>query len=434
MSRQLFQVGGDGPWEQRLASVVNTVREMSRQTTPEGMVQTYADHAQVSVDADRFVSLSRRDLERPYVRITRSDLWTEHPNPWKEKNKLPILEGGLFSELIYGNEPVVIDDLTALGLRDNDPAAEYFAGMRSLVAVPNYDRGESLNMVVLMREVVGGYNREALPEHVWMSNLFGLATHNLVLSSQVREAYEQVDRELKVVGDIQRSLLPRELPKIDGVELATFYQTSQRAGGDYYDFFPMDDGKWGILIADVSGHGTPAAVVMAVTHSIAHTHDGPPAPPSRLINFVNRHLTARYTNGNGTFVTAFYGILDPKRREMTFACAGHPMPRVRRAKSGIIEIACGDAGGLPLGIDADETYGESTIRFDRGDLMVLYTDGITEARDPAGGMLGVERLDAALKPCQNAQTAVDAICDTARRFTGPRKPDDDQTIVAARFS
>src|SRR4029079_9044984 len=117
-------------------------------------------------------------------------------------------------------------------------------------------------------------------EHTWMANLFGRATHNLVLRQEVSKAYDSVEKELQVVADIQRSLLPQELPKIPSLQLATHYQTSQRAGGDYYDFFPLDNGKWGILIAAVSGHGTPAAVLMAVTHSIAHTHHGEPDPPS----------------------------------------------------------------------------------------------------------------------------------------------------------
>ena len=96
----------------------------------------------------------------------------------------------------------------------------------------------------------------------------------------MKHAYEIVEHELKVVADIQRSLLPQVLPAIPGLELGAYYQTSQWAGGDYYDFFPLPDGRWGILIADVSGHGTPAAVMMAITHSLAHGLPGQPDPPA----------------------------------------------------------------------------------------------------------------------------------------------------------
>src|SRR6185369_10191873 len=123
------------------------------------------------------------------------------------------------------------------------------------------------------------FNPDQFPEFVWMGNLFGRATHNLVLSDELRSAYNTVDREMQIVADIQRSLLPETLPKIPTLDLAAYYQTSRRAGGDYYDFFPLPDGRWGILIADVSGHGTPAAVIMAITHSIAHSFPGPPSSP-----------------------------------------------------------------------------------------------------------------------------------------------------------
>src|SRR6202041_1782999 len=125
---------------------------------------------------------------------------------------------------------------------------------RSIVAIPLYDQGLSLNMVVVCRRIPNGFNRQFLPEHVWMSNLFGRATHNLVLAEELRKAYEAVDHELSTVAEIQQSLLPTSLPEIPTLDLAVHYQTSKRAGGDYYDFFPLPEGRWGFLMADVSGH------------------------------------------------------------------------------------------------------------------------------------------------------------------------------------
>jgi sigma-B regulation protein RsbU (phosphoserine phosphatase) len=243
----------------------------------------------------------------------------------------------------------------------SDPAATYFEGMRSLAAIPLYDGGHAMNMVVLARRDVNGYAPEHFPEHVWLSNLFGRATANLVLKEQLGDAYAALEKELKVVADIQRSLLPTELPRIDGMDIAASYQTSQWAGGDYYDFFELPGNKLGILIADVSGHGTPAAVMMAITHSIAHTLHDEPTPPSRLLNFVNRHLASRYTNGTGTFVTAFYGIYDPAKRELLFANAGHNPPRLKRGRGGPNGIIEGESN-LPLGIEGDEVYVDSVQR------------------------------------------------------------------------
>src|SRR5262245_50558558 len=214
----------------------------------------------------------------------------------------------------------VIDDLH---IADNEPAAEYLAGFASLVAIPMYDQGESLNMVVLLREQPAAFPKDDIPDLVWRSNLFGRATSNLVLKDELQQAYQALDRELKIVGDIQRALLPAELPQIPSLDLAAHYQPAQRAGGDYYDFFPLPEGKWGIFIADVSGHGTPAAVFMAVTHCIAHTHPGPPMPPGKVLEYLNHHLAARYTSISEAFVTAFYAVYDPAERLLVYSSAGH---------------------------------------------------------------------------------------------------------------
>jgi sigma-B regulation protein RsbU (phosphoserine phosphatase) len=265
-----------------------------------------------------------------------------------------------------------------------------------------------------------------------MANLFGRATQNLVLSGELRSAYEAVDREMQIVADIQRSLLPTDVPVIPTLDMAVHYQTSRRAGGDYYDFFPLPDGRWGLLIADVSGHGTPAAVMMAVTHSIAHTHHEDPDPPSRLLNFINRHLAMRYTNGNGTFVTAFYGIYDPKTRTITYSNAGHNPPRHKRA-GGVVVGSLEGGQNLPLGIDADEHYTDAAETFAPGDSMIFYTDGITEARATSGEMFGLERLDHLLLSGEPAAPELlRQVLASVEDFTGGAAPTDDRTLLVAR--
>ena len=301
------------------------------------------------VPMDGMVSLSRRDLEPPKYRITRASIWERSRNPWKETDQLPLLEGGLLGELIYGDEPRIIDNLH---VDPDDPAAEYVGDHRSLVAIPNYDQGVALNMVVFLRKSPAAFDRESLPEFVWISNLFGRATLNLVLTDRVKQAYDLVDQELKRVADIQRSLLPDKLPQIPGMEIATSYETSRRAGGDYYDFFPLPDDKWGILIADVSGHGTPAAVLMAITHSIVHSYPGPPAPPERMLQFVNEKLTSRYTSSSDSFVTALYAVYDPSRRHLVYASAGHNPPRLQRKSDASIH-GLDQCAGLPLGVSPE---------------------------------------------------------------------------------
>jgi sigma-B regulation protein RsbU (phosphoserine phosphatase) len=420
-----------GDWEQRLAHIVETMREMSRQDDPQAMVRAYGARMRQLMRVDRSLSLSRRDLDPPRYRITRSSSWQQEVNPWKEKGRLPLLEGGLLGELIYGDEPRIIDQIEVAA---DDPGAEYLSGQRSLIAMPHYDRGVALNMVVMMRTEPAAFQRDELPEWVWMSSLFGRATQNLVLSEQVKQAYDLVERELKVVADLQRLLLPKHLPRIPTLELATHYQTSRWAGGDYYDLFALPDDKWGLLIADTSGHGTPAAVMMAITHSIAHTYPGAPDPPSRLLSFVNHHLATRYTTEIESFVTAFYGIYDPHRRELVYASAGHNPPRLLRAEDAAI-VALDHARSLPLGVVAEEGYEEHTQALRPGDQLLFYTDGITEAVDPEGQFFGTERLDAILGRRYGAMPdLVAAVLAELKRFTAGRPAEDDRTLLAAQVS
>lgn len=432
MNKPLFSIdllSAHGDTQQKLAFVIDMMRDLSRQTDPQVMVANYGKRMREVIRSDANFSLSRRDLEAPYYRITRSSRWEENINPWKHKDQLPVFAGGLIAKIIYGDEPVVIDDLST-ELSAADPAIEYLQGYKSLIAIPLYDQGVALNMVVMLRKVAAGFVHETLPEHVWMSNLFGRATQTLVLSAQITSAYDQLDRELKVVADIQRSLLPTKLPDIPTLNLAAHYQTSTRAGGDYYDFFELPDGKWGVLIADVSGHGTPAAVIMAVTHSIAHMLTEPPMPPSRLMNFVNRHLTTRYTNGSGTFVTAFYGIYDPANRTLSYSSAGHPPGRVLRC--GTIRALDGERH-IPLGIDADEQYVDCHAQLEPGDTLVLYTDGITEARNPQGEMFGEERLDQSATCKGSAGETLASILAGLDEFRSGRMLSDDCTLLVARI-
>jgi len=419
-------------WNERLAQITETMREMSTLDDPEAVVASYGRRIREVMPSDRWISLSRRGLEFPKYRITRSSTWTERINPWRNPERLPVLEGGLLADLIYGDQPRIIDDIHPL-MADDDPAAAYLAGQRSLMAIPHFDGGVGLNMVVTLRKEPGAWEREPFPERYWISSLFGRATQNLVLSERLKEAYDIVDRELRVVAEIQRSLLPKKLPQIPGVELATFYRTSQWAGGDYYDFFALPDGRWGFLIADVSGHGTPAAVMMAILHSLTHGHPGHPDSPSALLQHVNNRLASTYTIENDVFVTAFYGIYDPAKREFTYSRAGHNPPRLRKCSQGRV-LAIEEVGGPPLGLFEGVEYTQATISLHRGDVLVLYTDGVTEAMNGWNEQFSLDRLDTVLTRCDlSAQRMVDAIIAEVDGFISGHDPHDDQTLVVAKI-
>ena len=417
------------PWEERLKYIVGMMRDMSRQSDPQKMVDTYGEYIGKIQPYDRTVSLSRRGLDHPHVRITRSTTWSEDVNPWRERHKLPVIEKGLLSELIYRDEPTIID---AIDIDPSDPAYEYFKGMGSALALPLFDRGTALNMVITMRKQPAAYRRESLPEYVWTSNLFGRATQNLVLSDEVQRAYNAVDRELRIVAEIQHDLLPQRLPELNTLTFATHYMTSKWAGGDYYDVLPIDGNKYGILIADVSGHGTPAAVYMALTHSLAHTAAIKySSDPSRFLHWVNEALSKRYTRDTGRFVTAFYGVYDDTTRTLTYANAGHGPPRLRKPDGTIKEVDGNRA--LPLGIDFEEHFPVNTMQLEPGDTIVFYTDGVTETRDRSDDLFGTDRLDAAVARYDtDATQTVGAIMDAVNDYRGGGDITDDVTLVVAK--
>lgn len=415
----------------KLAFIVETVREMSRQTDPQAMVRAFGVRMRQLLQFDRLLSLSRRDLERPRFRITRYSLWKDDVDPWHERQKLPMLSGGILGELIYGDEPQIIDDLA---LEGSDPAAPFLAGQRSLMAIPNYDKGVAMNMVVMTHPEPGAFDRTQFPEWVWLSNLFGQAAYNLVRAQHVQRAYEEVDREMQTVEEIQHSLLPAQVPPVPTLDLAIHYKTSRRAGGDYYDFFELPDGRWGIFIGDVSGHGTPAAVIMAVTHSLAHTHPGPRCSPGEFLGRLNRILAERYTGDGGTFVTAFYGVYDPATRELRYANAGHNPPRVKRCADGT-RWSLDAVANLPLGISPTEVFPEHTEKLRPGDQIVFYTDGIIEADNRAGQPFGMAGLDRVIAGCANtAPELLDELLYALERFTEGTPAEDDRTLVIAKVN
>lgn len=466
MEDQLAAWAGVSTWQQRLDSIVALMREMSAQTDPQKMVAAYAQRVREIQKNDGIIAVSRRGLAAPMYKITRASAWTETVDPWTQPEKTPVLAAGILGELLYADKPRLIQDFVVPA---RDPAAALFMGARSIAVIPQYDGGEALNMVVVLRKEPNGFDAEKFPEVFWQSNLFGRATATLVLRKQVQEAYDAIDRELRVVADIQRSLLPTdaELPRGTGLQIARYYQASKNAGGDYYDFFALPGGKVGVLIADVSGHGTPAAVLMAILHAIAHMNqawvgeceleaqehdDVAPVSPRAWLAFVNQQLCERYTRISGTFVTAFYAVYDPQSGSLTYASAGHNPPRLRVAQNsgrmsslgptrvggaegsgslqggGLLELD--QAQGLPLGILPDAEYADATVMLAPGDELTLYTDGITEAMDAQRELFGEARLDAVLRPeLGSAQERLEAVLRAVHAHAGDALSDDRTLMV-----
>ncbi|MEM6458902.1 MAG: PP2C family protein-serine/threonine phosphatase [Planctomycetota bacterium] len=418
----------------RVRDMVELVRELSAQTDAQTMVSDFGERFRQMFRLEGFVAVSRRGLDAPWYRVTRSTAWEHKLNPWKQSDLLPLMRGGLLGRLLYAEEPVIDNDFHP---DPDDPAYEHLKGHRSFMAVPHYDAGRGLNLAVNLDPKPGAFDPLTFADRILTHNLFGRATNHLATSQKLAEANAALDAELKVVGDIQRSLLPQTLPDVPRLTLAAHYATATRAGGDYYDLFPLPDGRWGVLVADVSGHGTPAAVVMAATHAIAHayTHDLAPGAcqPCGMLTYLNQRLTGRYDADTVMFVTAFYGVFNPDTLELAYAAAGHPPPRLCRGD----HLEHLDAvGGLPLGVTPDSDYHSATTTLQPGDELLMFTDGITEAFNPQRQQYGDARLDAVLRGnCPPEPTPAETICavlDDVAAFTHGTANDDDRTLLALR--
>ena len=385
---------------------------------------------------DLMVTVSRRGLGEGEYKITRvltpdmiaGTATPDFPNPWRDWNLLEVRRGGLIGELLGRGGPQLIHDLDA---RDDPVLGDALTGLGSCLAIPAYDGGEPRYWLFRFRRDPRGFSLEDLERELLTTNLFGSATKNIVTSRQFADLNAALRRQFDEVARVQRSLLPSGTPAIPGVKLATSYLTSDQAGGDYYDFYSFADEKWGLLVADVSGHGPAAATVMAMLQSIVASHTTlVRSDPRGMIEHLNTRLCDSLTDG--MFVTGFFMVYDPASGRVSYARCGHNPPRLLRADGRTVEpLDGGDA--LPLGIDPDLRLTEGVARIESGDTLTMYTDGITEAFSPTREMFGVERLDSVVGGTDGEPDSVVAsVHDALYAFTGSRSRDDDQTLVVMR--
>jgi phosphoserine phosphatase RsbU/P len=243
-------------------------------------------------------------------------------------------------------------------------------------------------------------------------------------------ALELVDRvrvrdELEIARELQRDLLPRDLPAVPGYLFAHSYRTANEVGGDFYGLISLPDGRLALMVADASGHGMAAGLVMAIANATWRTALDLDPSPERVIAMLNRTLCR--TGTTRTFMSAFYGLLDPGTGAMEYVCAGHPFPLLRRAGGRTEELG---NGGFPLGIRDPLPIQSHTVTVEPGDLLLLYTDGLPEALDAQGGTaFGYEKVQAALQLGGTPQQVHDAIRRSFDLHVGNEPLRDDLTLL-----
>jgi serine phosphatase RsbU (regulator of sigma subunit) len=201
----------------------------------------------------------------------------------------------------------------------------------------------------------------------------------------------RLENELEVAREVQVGLMPREMPDIPGFELAGAWRPAREVAGDFYDIFPLNEGRWGMVIGDVAGKGTAAALYMAMVHSLILSGALRHRSPAAVLLEVNDTILRQ--SSSAVFVTVFFAVVDPKTQTLQYANAGHDPPIVRRT-SGTIELLT--RTGAVLGMLEELQLSETTTTLGSGDALVLYTDGVTEAWNPRDEHYGDKRLTAAI--------------------------------------
>lgn len=235
------------------------------------------------------------------------------------------------------------------------------------------------------------------------------------LYDELRAANEEMETELRSVGDLQRSMLPEAMPSLPGFKLHSLFLPARLAGGDFFDFIEAGENKLGIVVGDASGHGPPAAVLMAIARVTMRLCSAEPGGPARRIAAASRAILPFVPVGQ--FITLFYGVLDAESREMRFSLAGHCPPVIFGAGRDAPEVLK-TATGLPLGLDGEPTYEERGIELKRGERVLLYTDGIYEAMKADGELFGLERFLEIIQTHAEApaEQFCDLIVDDVQRF------------------
>ena len=239
---------------------------------------------------------------------------------------------------------------------------------------------------------------------------------------------ERLERELQVAADIQLSILPDDLPDIAGFDFGARILPARRVGGDFYDVFPLSQMQAGIVIGDVADKGVPAALFMARAHALIMAEADTSMTAGDVLKLANEHIT--HLQKSAQFVTALYGILNTDTSEFAYARAGHEPPLLLRLDGSVERIPHGV--GMSLGLWEILTLDEQVVKMEPGSTLVLFTDGMTDCRDPNGVAFGLERIKIALSGMAGlpAQEICDRLFNTLMRYQNGASQDDDVTLVA----
>ncbi|MBN1563366.1 MAG: SpoIIE family protein phosphatase [Anaerolineae bacterium] len=303
-------------------------------------------------------------------------------------------------------------------------------GLRSILCVPIKVKDTLIGLVYVDNRLhVGLFNEGHRDLLAAFASQAGIAIENARLY-QVAVEKGRMEKELQMAKDIQRGMLPKVIPAYPGYEIAAEWRSAREVAGDFYDVFRLGDGSLGVVVADVSDKGAPAALFMAVSRSLIRSASIATKTPVDTLKQTNTTLLA--DTESGMFVTVYYAILHPGGK-LTCVNAGHNLPLLYRAKQQTHEFL--PRGGRPLGWFEDLPVHAVKYEIEPGDVLVFYTDGLTEAENMARAPYGEDRLVETVKANadRSATEIMQAIIKSMVDFMGAAPPFDDTTLVVVRY-
>lgn len=302
-------------------------------------------------------------------------------------------------------------------------------GLRAILCVPMRVKDAPLGVIYVDNRLqVGIFSPQDLDLLTGIADSAAIAIENARLY-QIAVEKGRMERELQMAREVQASLIPHETPKVPGWDFAALWRPAREVSGDFYDWIPSEK-RLGVVIADVTDKGMPAALFMANTRSLLRSVVVNPASPSEALAGVNRLLCADSTGG--MFVTLCYLELDPSTGEVVYVNAGHNPPiYFHAATDGFSEL---ERTAIPLGIEPEQGFGQGSLLMDSGDFILLYTDGVTEATNVAMEEFGIARLREAVSSGRrlDAPGLLSSVDGEVTSFAGPGARSDDITIAIVR--
>ncbi|MGQ9632106.1 MAG: SpoIIE family protein phosphatase [bacterium] len=305
---------------------------------------------------------------------------------------------------------------------------------KSILCVPLRSREKVIGVVEVLNklESAGGpaFDDEDVTLFMALAHQSAIAIENAILQKESLEK-ELIEQELSVARNIQMSLLPQEYPDFPGVELHAKSIPARQVGGDYYDFVRIDDTKLGLTIADVSGKSISAAFLMTLLRTLFHTYIETMFTASEVMTAINDRLCRDIESSK--FITMFYAVFDRENMNLTFVDAGHTKPILFHRATGEHRFLNGT--GMVLGIMEGGEYEAQTVKVDRGDTIVFYTDGISEAMNPIGVLFTEQRLVDTIKRHAElgAEGLANKIYEEIKEFAGEAPQHDDATLIVLKI-